>query len=228
MENIARSLFWTIGFTLMFAAFCTSSPLTFELGPLEEECFYQTIAEPDCTILYYFTVQQSYTNKFELDYKVFGPNGESKPLIERSRVKQEEWQFRVHNKGEYAICFKEISNSNKFIDMEFEHRCENAQTTAELEQTQKPVKNSIYITEGYSIQEMLKGSIDRMERQFNVLKHTLQYYKTRNNRNYHTVQSILSSVVKFSMYGIWIILLMAFAQIIIIQWIFNRSQVIKS
>ena len=80
MSNLCV-LFFQFFFLAQF--FAEASPLTFELNKGRKECLYTLTPDIDCTISYYFAVQQGESNDFDVNYEIFAPDDKNKPIIER-------------------------------------------------------------------------------------------------------------------------------------------------
>lgn len=70
MSSLCVFLFHLLFLTQFFAK---ASPLTFQLKKGEKECLYALTPDVDCTISYYFAVQQGESNDFDVNYRNICP-----------------------------------------------------------------------------------------------------------------------------------------------------------
>lgn len=203
-------------------ALVAASPITFELPAGQRECFYTLTSDTDCTVSYYFAVQQGENNDFDIDYEVFAPDDAHTPVISRSRERQGEWSFVAVHKGEYSLCFYGGKAYDKIVDVELNHKCPT-EDQRDARRQQKKAQRQTDSAQDH-LHQSLSDSVDMIERQLSVLERNMQYYKTRNNRNQHTVASTESRIVWFSLYGILLIAGMGFAQVAILQMLFSESR----
>ncbi|CCK72530.1 Erp3p KNAG_0K01670 [Huiozyma naganishii CBS 8797] len=204
-----------------------ASPLTFELKGGQRECFYTLTPDVDCDVSYYFAVQQSANNDFKIGYEVFGPDSATEAIIRREGERQGEWGFVAEPKGEYSFCFYDPGHSDKVVDLEITYKCAK-QDARDLRRAARKRQKPLGEAPGHDAAEQLQGSlensVDTIERQLYQLERSMQYYKTRNNRNHDTVQSTERRIAMFSLYGIVLILGMSAAQIAVLQWFFKESR----
>ncbi|AET40023.1 Erp3p Ecym_5257 [Eremothecium cymbalariae DBVPG len=206
---------------------CEASPVTFELWADKEECFYVIIPESTCTISYYFAVQHDDKNSFEVNYKVLGPNDRKTALVERTRIKQGEWEYKAKDSGEYAFCFTGSSKSNKIIDIEIDYSCET-HVGSIPDKNSRPLRKGSEDTDTLFLHEKLKDSLDKIERQLSTLQQNMKYYKVRNSRSHHTVESTAKSADIFSLYCIGITLLMGVSQLFIVRLLFKNTRILPA
>ena len=221
MSNLCV-LFFQFFFLAQF--FAEASPLTFELNKGRKECLYTLTPDTDCTISYYFAVQQGESNDFDVNYEIFAPDDKNKPIIERSGERQGEWSFIGQHKGEYAICFYGGKAHDKIVDLDFKYNCEHQDDIRNERRKARKAQRNLRDSKTDPLQDSVENSIDTIERQLHVLERNIQYYKSRNTRNHHTVCSTEHRIVMFSIYGILLIIGMSCAQIAILEFIFRESR----
>ncbi|EJS44331.1 erp3p [Saccharomyces arboricola H-6] len=221
MSNLCVLLFHLLFLTQFFAK---ASPLTFELKKGQKECLYTLTPDVDCTISYYFAVQQGESNDFDVSYEIFAPDDKNKPIIERSGERQGEWSFVGQHKGEYSLCFYGGKAHDKIVDLEIKYTCERQDDARHERRKARKVQRNLRDSKIDPLQDSLENSIDMIERQLHVLEGNIQYYKTRNSRNHDTVCSTERRIVMFSIYGILLIVGMSFSQIAILEFIFKESR----
>lgn len=201
-----------------------ASPVTFELNKGLRECFYLLTPDIDCRVSYYFAVQAGESNDYDIDYEVFGP-GQRESIIQRHKERQGEWTFNADHKGEYSICFYGGKAHDKIVDFEMKYECNNDERDIR-NQRRKARKDQRQLRDDKDdkLQDSLENSIDLLEQKLYGLERSMQYYKTRNNRNHHTVSSTDKRIVMFSIYGILLVVGMSVAQIAVLQWFFTESR----
>ncbi|AQZ15998.1 ERP3 (YDL018C) [Zygosaccharomyces parabailii] len=200
------------------------SPITFELVKGRQECYYVLTPEADCTISYYFAVQGSQTNNYNVDYQIFEPGDKSTPMIERTGIRQGEWSFPAENRGEYGFCFHGGSESNKILDLDIQHSCENeADIWSQRRKARKEARH-LRNVQSDPLQSAVENSVDKIEEQLYLLERNLIYYKSRNKRNHHTVRSTDRRILLFSIYAILLVIGMGLAEITLLKWFFKESR----
>ena len=68
------------------------------------------------------------------------------------------------------------------------------------------------------------STVEKIDEQLDNLQRTLQYYKTRNNRNHATVKSTESRIYYFSIFEVLLMVGMAFLQITVVQLFFRGAR----
>lgn len=209
---------------LLSTIICVSgAPFTFSIGSNAQECFYILTPDIDSVVSYYFAVQHSDDNKLVVDYEIFAPDNKYKPIIKREREAQGEWTFVGEHKGEYAFCFKS-DGASKVVDLEIKSKSGLEDRRLKAVEKRKKARNRHRFDTSDELQQSIENSVDLIERQLNILGKNMQYYKTRNSRNQHTVASTEKRIVWFSLYGILLVVAMGLAQIFILQMFFNESR----
>ena len=206
-------------FAIIAAFFATiqliaGSALTFTLGAQEKACFYVFTEKPRTPISYYFAVQSG--GSFDVDYTIKHPRGE----IIHSDEKQRQGDFAINADivGEYEFCFANGMSkfAEKVVDFEIQFKDENAEYRADMpdQPNAKPLAHV----------ESMQTTVDNIDQQLDGLLRTLQYYKTRNNRNQATVKSTESRIYYFSIFEVLLMVGMAFLQITVVQLFFKGSR----
>ncbi|ODV59265.1 emp24/gp25L/p24 family protein [Ascoidea rubescens DSM 1968] len=194
---------------LFFVVFSDASALTFVLGAQEKSCYYVLTEEPEVYVGYYFAVQSG--GSFDVDYTIMGPDG--KVVISKEKQRQGDWIFKADLPGEYEFCFaNEMSTfAEKVVD--FEIKLENDFKAHLPESPNQPA----------SVEGMV-SSVENIDSKLNNLIRTLQYYKTRNNRNQSTVRSTESRIFWFSILEVLLMCGMAGLQVAVVHLFFNGSR----
>lgn len=203
-----------IGVLLSMVQLIAGSALTFTLGAQEKSCFYIFTDKPRTPISYYFAVQSG--GSFDVDYTIKDPRGE----IIYSDEKQRQGDFAINAElvGEYEFCFANGMSTfaEKVVDFEIQFKDESSNYKANMpsQPNAKPIAHV----------ESMQKTVDNIDQQLDGLLRTLQYYKTRNNRNQATVKSTESRIYYFSVFEVLLMVGMAFLQITIVQLFFKGSR----
>lgn len=200
------------------------SPITFELQKGQKECFYTLTTDLDCSISYYFAVQQGNSNDMDIDYEVFGPDDKYSPIVERRKERQGEWSFLAEHKGEYRFCFDGGPDNNKVIDLQITNKCNRDEDARSQKRLARKEQRNLRKSESDPLKESLENSVDQIERRLHQLENTMEYYQVRSLRNHGTVRSTDRRIVTFSVYGIFIIALMSMGQVSLLRWVFQKAR----
>lgn len=187
--------------------------LTFVLGAQENACFYVFTKQPLTLITYYFAVQSG--GAFDVDYTIKSPSGEILHRDEKQR--QGDFTFNAELPGEYEFCFANGMSTfaEKVVDFEIKLEADDDFKASMPDQPNaKPIAHV----------ESMQATVDKIDEQLDGLMRTLQYYKTRNNRNHATVKSTESRIYYFSIFEVLLMVGMAFLQIYIVQLFFKGSR----
>ncbi|CCC71854.1 hypothetical protein NCAS_0I01860 [Naumovozyma castellii] len=230
---MSPSLLYILWFALLSNLFrlTCGSPLTIELnrnGNDQRECYYILTTDLDCTISYYFAVQHGSNNDFYINYEIFAPDDQYKPIISKTHERQGEWAFVGEHRGEYKICFDSGNKNEKIVDFEINYKCNSGSSIKnarnERREKRKTRRNIKDTNGGDALQQSIEDSLDNIERRLYSLESNMQYYKNRNQRNHHTVKSTEKRITMFSIYGILLIVAMCGIQLFVLEWVFKRSR----
>ncbi|CAK9435805.1 uncharacterized protein LODBEIA_P04820 [Lodderomyces beijingensis] len=199
----------------LYAAWTNASAFTFILGAQEKSCFYVFTERPNTQIRYYFAVQSG--GSFDVDYVITDPN--SNIIYQEHKKRQGDFVFPATTVGEYEFCFSNgmSTYSEKVVDFEIELEDEDSKSVKASLPDSPNAKPLAHV-------ENMKRTVDKIESQLEGLSKTLQYYKTRNNRNQATVRSTESRIYYFSIFEVLLMVGMAFLQITIVQLFFKGSR----
>ncbi|KPM44000.1 hypothetical protein AK830_g2524 [Neonectria ditissima] len=188
----------------------TATALTYQLSANEKACFYTTTKKEAEKIAFYFAVQSG--GSFDVDYIVEGPNG--KVIMDGQKERQGDFVFSANAIGEYSFCFdNEMSTfAEKFVD--FEIAVENEQR-AQLPSKQgtTPEQTSV-----------LEESIFKVSGQLSTISRNQKYFRTRENRNFATVNSTEGRIVNFSLIQIALIVCMGALQVFVVRFFFQGAR----
>jgi len=198
-------------FTLLFTliAIVQCSALTFVLKAEEKSCFYIFTEKPKTNVGYYFAVQSG--GSFDIDYTIKGPD--NKMIVNEEKQRQGDWVFNADLPGEYEFCFSNGMSTFAEKVVDFEINLENDFKASLPNSDSQPV----------AVEGIVK-SVETIDNKLNGLLKTLQYYKTRNNRNQSTVRSTESRIFYFSIYEVGLIVGMAILQVTVVQLFFKGSR----
>ncbi|CAM9021445.1 hypothetical protein WICANDRAFT_34054 [Wickerhamomyces anomalus NRRL Y-366-8] len=192
-----------------FLAIVQCSALTFVLRAEEKSCFYVFTEKPKTNVGYYFAVQSG--GSFDIDYTIKGPEG--KLIANEEKQRQGDWVFNAEVPGEYEFCFSNGMSTFAEKVVDFEINLENDFKASLPKSESQPV----------AVEGIVK-SVETIDGKLNGLLKTLQYYKTRNNRNQSTVKSTESRIFYFSIYEVGLIVGMAILQVTVVQLFFKGSR----
>ncbi|OBA24351.1 hypothetical protein METBIDRAFT_36817 [Metschnikowia bicuspidata var. bicuspidata NRRL YB-4993] len=192
-----------------------ASALTFSLPAKEVSCFYIFTEKPNTQVSYYFAVQQG--GSFDVDYSVKDPLGNE--LVARTKERQGDFVITAKHVGEYEFCFSNQMSTfaDKVIDFEIKYD-DDASSAFRAQMPEQPN------TQPLAHVEAMKATASQIDAQLEDLKRSLQYYKTRNNRNQATVRSTESRIYYFSILEVLLMVGMAGLQITIVQLFFKGSR----
>lgn len=191
-----------------------SAALTFILGAQEKACFGVLTEQPKTSISYYFAVQSG--GSFDVDYTVTNPNGVV--VDSQNKQRQVDYVLNADMVGEYELCFSNgmSTYSEKVID--FEITVENDKNDFRANMPDQPnARPMAHI-------ESMGKTVEKIDKQLDDLLRTIQYYKTRNNRNQATVKSTESRIYYFSIFEVLLMVGMAGLQIVVVQLFFKGSR----
>lgn len=191
-----------------------ATALTFTLSPNEKQCFYAFNNRQNSNIGYYFAVQAG--GSFDINYTVKGPNQQI--IVAEDKQRQGDYLFNADQIGEYEFCFdNEMSTfAEKVIDFEIK-------TDDDLEAKQRKA-NLPNTPQGNDAVENMQTSVDKIERKLQLLENSLNYYKTRNNRNQSTVKSTETRIFWFSLFDLILMSAMAAFQVAVVKFFFKGSR----
>ncbi|KAG7693155.1 hypothetical protein KL930_004760 [Ogataea haglerorum] len=190
-------------------SYVSATALTFALQPNEKACFYIFNQKPKANIGYYFAVQAG--GSFDVDYTIKAPGG--RVIAQEQKQRQGDYIFTADAIGEYEFCFSnEMSTfAEKVVDFEIR---DDDDFKASLPNA--PAENTAV--------EGMQSSVLRIESKLGQLSNTLQYYKTRNNRNQSTVKSTESRIFWFSIFDVVLMCSMAAFQVLVVKFFFQGSR----
>lgn len=152
-----------------------------------------------------------------MDYSIKDPLGHV--ILSKSKERQGDLVISAQHPGEYEFCFSnEMSTyADKVIDFEIRF---DGDAHQQFRATMPEQPNSSPIEHV----DAMKRTADHIDHQLDELKRSLQYYKTRNNRNQDTVRSTESRIYYLSILEVLLMVGMAVLQITIVQLFFKGSR----
>jgi hypothetical protein len=192
-----------------------ASAFTFQLGAQETSCYYIFTEKPNTQISYYFAVQSG--GSFDVDYTIKNPEGHI--VVQDTKQRQGDFVFTANQVGEYEFCFSNgmSTYSEKVVDFEIKFDDDTANRFKAV-MPQQPNSKPIAHVQG------MQETVNTIESQLDGLLRTINYYKTRNNRNQDTVKSTESRIYYFSIVEVLLMVGMAFIQITVVQLFFKGSR----
>ncbi|KAK5993583.1 putative membrane protein C17A5.08 [Cladobotryum mycophilum] len=188
-----------------------ATALTYRLTAHEKACFYANTKNENERIAFYFAVQSG--GSFDVDYVVEGPGG--KIILEGEKERQGDFVFTAQQVGDYSFCFdNEMSTfSDKYVD--FDISVENESRAAQL-----PSKQGSTPEQTGALEE----SIYKISGQLSTISRNQKYFRTRENRNFSTVQSTEKRIVNFSMIQMALIVCMGALQVFVVRFFFQGAR----
>lgn len=209
-------LFSCLFLLLAVSQLILASAITFILGAQQKQCYYVFTSKPETQIGYYFAVQAG--GQFDVDYTIKNPSGEI--IVSEDKQRQGDFVFTAHAVGEYEFCFANGMSTFAEKVVDFEIKFENDDNANSFKASMPQQPNTKPIAHVESMQKV----VDKIDEQLDGLSRTLQYYKTRNNRNQATVKSTENRIYYFSIFEVLLMVGMAFLQITIVQFFFKGSR----
>lgn len=194
-------------------AIASAIPLTLKVPANDRQCLYTDVDQAESKVGFYFAVQAG--GAFDIDVAILSPSG--KVLYNEPKEKQGEFSFAASEVGEYQFCFSNDMSTFAEKSIEFEVLVDSSSIKAEL-----PVNS------GEKETNKVESSIMLIESRASNLLRTLQYYKTRNNRNESTVKSTESRIFWFSIFELLLMVGMAGLHVIIVQLFFTGCEYLSS
>ncbi|KOS19411.1 putative membrane protein [Escovopsis weberi] len=206
-----RLLSFVAGLLACTAAQVAATSLTYRLAAHEKACFYATAKSDNEKMAFYFAVQSG--GSFDVDYLVEGPGG--KIILQGEKERQGDFVFTAQKAGDYSFCFdNEMSTfSDKFVD--FEISVENELRAAKLPSKQGSTPEQTGV---------LEESIFKIAGQLSTITRSQKWFRTRENRNFSTVQSTESRIVNFSMIQVGLIICMGALQVFVVRFFFQGAR----
>ncbi|KAK6465072.1 emp24/gp25L/p24 family/GOLD-domain-containing protein [Scheffersomyces coipomensis] len=209
-------LFQVVLSILALSQLIAGSAFTFILGAQEKSCYYIFTEKRDTQISYYFAVQSG--GSFDVDYAIKNPKGDI--VVSEDKQRQGDFVFNAQEVGEYEFCFSNGMSTFAEKVVDFEIKFENDDDSKGFKATMPEQPN----TKPIAHVENMQNTVEKIDRQLDDLLRTLQYYKTRNNRNQATVKSTETRIYYFSIFEVLLMVGMAFLQITIVQLFFRGSR----
>ncbi|EDK42442.1 conserved hypothetical protein [Lodderomyces elongisporus NRRL YB-4239] len=205
----------TLVLLLSLTNLISASAFTFILGAQEKSCFYIFTEKPNTQVRYYFAVQSG--GSFDVDYTITDPN--ANVISQEHKKRQGDFMFTASTVGEYEFCFSNTMSTylEKVVDFEIEIENDGSNAIKASLPNQPNSKPLAHV-------ESMGQTVDKIENQLDQLTKTLQYYKTRNNRNQATVKSTELRIYYFSIFEVLLMVGMGFLQITIVQLFFKGSR----
>ncbi|KAL5116599.1 hypothetical protein ACEQ8H_005477 [Pleosporales sp. CAS-2024a] len=196
-------------FSLLAAAYATA--LTYRLEAHEKACYFANVEHKETNLAFYFAVQSG--GSFDIDYSVVGPT--DKVILDGTKERQGDFVFTANDVGEYRFCFSnEMSTfAEKMVDFEIAVENEAARAVIPSKQGAPPEQTSV-----------IEESILKLTAQLSTIFRNQKYFRTRENRNFSTVQSTEDRIFTFSLMESGLILTMAALQVFIVKFFFQGAR----
>ncbi|KAI5799167.1 emp24/gp25L/p24 family/GOLD-domain-containing protein [Peziza echinospora] len=196
----------------LFACFnvVSGTALTYKLGANDKICFYTNVAHKGLKVAFYFAVQSG--GSFDIDYVVYGPT--DRIILDGQKERQGDYVFTAQDPGEFRFCFSNDMSTfaEKMID--FEISVENE------ERAEIPTKESSPPEHLSTVEE----SIYKISGELSTISRQQKYFRTREHRNFSTVRSTESRILKFSIIEVVIMVTMAALQVFVVKFFFQSTR----
>lgn len=194
----------------------TQAAVTFILGAHESVCFGVFTEKPRTSVSYYFAVQSG--GSFDVDYTIKNPKGDI--VVSEEKQRQGDFVINADIAGEYELCFSNGMSTFAEKVIDFEIKVENEDESNDFKANMPDQPN----TKPMAHVASMSKTVDNIDQQLDGLLRTIQYYKTRNNRNQATVKSTESRIYYFSIFEVLLMVGMAGLQITVVQLFFKGSR----
>lgn len=188
---------------------------TFVLNPLDISCYYLDTVKPNVQIIFYFAVQNG--GDFDIDYTVRDPN--KKIVTSENKKRQIDIIFTGKFPGEYEFCFSNTMSTFADKTVDFEIKIEDESDFIETNKIYKDDQESKIL-----LIDKVQQSVKTFDKNFDIILRNIQYYKTRNARNFSTVKSTSNRIFYFSLLEVSLMIGITLSQIVIIQLFFKGSR----
>ncbi|RPB26954.1 endosomal cargo receptor [Terfezia boudieri ATCC MYA-4762] len=184
--------------------------LTYKLAANERTCFYAQVDKKALKVAFYFAVQSG--GSFDIDYVVHGPT--QKVILDGSKERQGDFVFTANEIGEYKFCFSNDMSTFAEKMVDFEIAVENE------ERAEIPTKEAAPAEHMSGLEE----SLFKISGQLSTISRNQKYFRTRENRNFSTVRSTESRILKFSLVEVFIMVTMAALQVFVVKFFFQGAR----
>ncbi|QPG74788.1 hypothetical protein FOA43_002122 [Brettanomyces nanus] len=193
----------------LLIATVNATALTFALQPNEKQCFYIFNTKLNSNVGYYFAVQAG--GSFDINYYIKAPNGAN--IVKADKLTHADYIFTADQIGEYEFCLSnEMSTfAEKIVDFEVKVDDDFKASLPEA-----PKENPAV--------EGMQESVKSIEQKINQLLSSLNYYKTRNNRNQSTVKSTENRIFWFSIVDLLLMVGISVFQVLVVKYFFQGSR----
>ncbi|KAK9462534.1 emp24/gp25L/p24 family/GOLD-domain-containing protein [Lipomyces oligophaga] len=194
-------------------AHVSATALTYSVSANERACFYADLKTTGLKVAFYFAVQSG--GAFDIDYVVTSPS--MKTIIDGEKERQGDFVFTANEIGEYRFCFlNEMSTfAEKLVDFEIVVENEDhAPLPLGMGQTSDDANG----------ESLLDNSIHSISGKLTSVARSQKYFRTRENRNFSTVNSTESRIFYFSIVEVVAIVSMAALQVLLVQFFFTGSR----
>lgn len=200
-----------LGLLSLAVSTVSATALTYQLGANEKACFFAQANRADSKIAFYFAVQSG--GSFDVDYSVTNPS--QREVLSGQKERQGDYVFTAKEVGEYRFCFSnEMSTfADKMVD--FEIAVEDEQKHAHV-----PTKGGA----DSSQTQRLEDAVFKISGQLSTISRMQKYFRTRENRNFSTVQSTESRIFNFSLIEVIMMAGMAALQVLVVRFFFQGAR----
>ena len=152
---------------------------------------------------------------FDIDYTVKDPRGVT--LLQGNKERQGDFVYTVNTVGEHAHCFSNYMSSYtpKLIDFEITAQDDRFRVKAELPDNKKIKDEHL---------SPLETSLLKISASLSNIARNQKYFRTRENRNFATVESTESRIFYFSVVESLLIMSMSVLQVFVVRTFFKNTK----
>lgn len=189
-------------------AMAAAIPLTVKIPANGMECFYGQVHTIGSKIGFTYSVQAG--GSFDIDLAIRSPD--QNILYQQSKESQGEYAFAASQTGDYEFCFSNDMSTFSEKSIEFDLNIDSS------------IRAELPTNVGADSTGTVERSITKLESLVDELHRSLQYYKTRNNRNESTVKSTEARIFYFSIFEVLLMVGMGLLHVTIVQLFFTGSR----
>ncbi|KAJ3335962.1 hypothetical protein HDU93_003997 [Gonapodya sp. JEL0774] len=199
-------------FSITFAPrLVRADPFTYRFQPQERRCFYVHSEAANEKIAFYFAVQSG--GNFDIDYEVKHADFPH-PIVGGKDEQQGDFAFSSPAVGEIAACFFNSASTFDSKDVTVELITESEQNKKQANSKQNKPNNN-------QAQTSVEASVANIGSSLVSMHRNQLHLRSRDNRNFSTVQSTESRIFWFALFQTLLIIGMAGLQVTIVRGFFK-------
>ncbi|PVU88168.1 hypothetical protein BB561_005988 [Smittium simulii] len=190
----------------LLAATSNAITLSSWIHASDTKCFYAHNDQPGQKMSFYFSVQEG--GNFDIDFAIYNPKNE--PVVKQEAERHGDLVFTANEIGDYSFCFS--NKMSTLVDklVEFQINVEDEARDPDIA-SRDSAKNLDF---GAS---RIFGDLYNIER-------LMLYFRSRENRNFATVQSTETRILWFAVLESACVIFVAILQVYSIQSLFTAKK----